>query len=138
MPAAKENALMHRPEKRAWSVLLEITPGAVRLLVTEPRGDVIKAQFTAYPDHCRALMFILEGLALWCGSPLSVVVCADVPVDHSFGLGPFGDAWPEETALVQFQFATAISDEHEAAGARINGIGDFTKLRRIQRWGGRR
>jgi hypothetical protein len=123
---------MPKPEKRPWKVLLELTPTAVRLLVSGQRGDIVKAQLPAQPDHCRALMFMLEGLALWCGSPLCVVVSAEHPVDHSFGMGPFGDGWPEDSALVCFQFAGASTPD----SLRIAGVGDFRVLRQMQRWCG--
>lgn len=123
---------MPNPDQQPWKVLLELTPAAVRLLVTDEQGDIVKAQLPARPDHCRALMFMLEALALWCGRPLSVVVSADHPVDHSFGMGPFGDDWPDGSALVRFEFIGAS----RPAGARIAGVGDFRVLRRMQRWSG--
>ena len=43
-------------------------------------------------------------LALWKGTPLCVVIRADVPVSDSLGLGSFGDDWPRESALVHFLF----------------------------------
>jgi len=126
---------MLKQGKRPWSVLLDLSPGAVQLLVTEPQGDVLKAQFATQPGHSRALTLILRGLAHWHGSPLSVVTFVDHPVDHSFGLGPFGDVWLEETALLRFEFVeTDFELQH---GVHITGVGNFTRLHRIQRWGGR-
>jgi hypothetical protein len=122
---------MPEPDKRPWKVLLELTPTAIRLLVTDHNGDLVKAQLPACPDHCRALTFMLEALALWCGSPLSVAVSAEHPVDHSFGMGPFGDDWPEDSALVRFQFVGV-----DKSVGTIPGIGDFRVLRRMDRWSG--
>ncbi|MFN2428204.1 MAG: hypothetical protein ABR587_17350 [Candidatus Binatia bacterium] len=123
---------MPEPDKHPWKVLLELTPAVVRLLVSDAQGDILKAQLPSRPDHCRALMFMLEALALWHGRPLSVAVSVDYPVDHSFGMGPFGDDWPDASALVRFEFIGASSP----AGSRISGIGDFEVVRRMQRWSG--
>lgn len=112
-----------------WKATLEITPTAVRLLVTESTGDVLKAEFRAYPDHNRALMSVLEGLALWSGHPLCVAIVAERPVSHSLGLGGFGDDWPETNALVDFVFIETDDSEHR----RIDGVGDFRKLRQLDR-----
>jgi len=127
---------MMKTEKVIWKTTLEITPRAVRLLVTEPAGDVLKAEFRAYPDHTRALMFLLEGLALYSGHPLSVAIIAETPVSHSLGLGRFGaEDWPETSALIDFVFVeTARGERH-----RLSGVGDFTQLRVVDRDGrGRR
>ena len=125
--------MMPQPDKHPWKVLLELTPKTVRLLVTDEHGDVLKAQLPARPDHCRALTLVLEGLALWCGRVLSVAVSADHPVDHSFGMGPFGDAWPEDSVLVHYEFVGAS----RPAGTRIDGVGDFRVLRRMHRFSAR-
>jgi hypothetical protein len=91
-----------------WETTLWVRPSAVKLRVSTPEGDdVLKAQLPGYPGHPRALLTVLEGLALWCGKPLCVALSADVPVNHSLGLGPFtdlGDLWPETSALVEFHF----------------------------------
>ena len=113
----------------AWRTTLQVLPRrTVRVLVTDSDGnDLLKAQLSD-PQHPRAMLTALEGLALWHGEPLDVVICADVPVDHSLGLGAFGDlddGWPEESALVHFQFR-----ETHRRGRRIQGVGDFGRLRR--------
>jgi len=114
----------------AWRTTVQVLPKrTVRLLVTDAAGnDLVKAQLSD-PEHPRALLTALEGLALWCGEPLGVVICADVPVDHSLGLGAFSDlddGWPEESALVHFLFR-----ETSRRGRRIQGVGDFGRLRRL-------
>ncbi len=121
---------MPETDKRPWKVLLELTPKAARLLVTDQQGDILKARLPARPDHCRALTFLVEGLALWCGRPLCVAVSAEQPVDHSFGMGPFGDDWPEESALVRYEFVGRSGPQD----MRIAGVGDFRVLRIMQRW----
>ena len=113
-----------------WQVLLEPLPQGARLLVRSPEGDdLLKAHLPDYPDHPRALLTLLEGLALWCGAPLTVAISANVPSSHSLGLGPFSDdpdQWPEESALVHFEFVLP-----SRRGWRLRGLGDFANLRRL-------
>jgi hypothetical protein len=54
-----------------------------------------------YPDHPRALLTLLEGLALWSGALLCAAISAAHSVGHSLGAGSFGDLehWPEESAV---------------------------------------
>jgi hypothetical protein len=93
--------------RRSWSATLEVSPQAIKVVVIEPEGDeVLKAVFSGDPDHPRALLTLLEGLALWSGAPMCAAISAAHPVSHSLGLGSFGDLdhWPEESALVSFHF----------------------------------
>lgn len=93
------------PSDRPWNATLDVVPGrGQRLRVSEGDEDLLVAEFSGYPDHPRALLFVLEGLALWKGTPLCVVIRADAPVSDSLGLGSFGDDWPRESALVHFLF----------------------------------
>lgn len=110
----------------AWKITLQVLPReTIRILVTDADdNDLLKAHLRGSPQHPRALLTTLEGLALWCGEALDVVICADIPVDHSLGLGAFGDGWPEESPLVHFAFR-----ETPRHGRRIQGFGDFRRLR---------
>jgi len=93
--------------RRAWKATLEVKPQAIKVLVTEPEGDdVLTAVFSGYPDHPRALLTLLEGVALWSGSPLCAAISAAHPVSHSLGVGGFDDLdhWPTTSALVSFEF----------------------------------
>ena len=87
---------------RSWDASLEITPESIQLLVTDQGREVLRAHFCGRPDHPRALRFILEGLALWRGKQLCVVIFADSPVQPLLGLGEDGDEWPPENPLVEF------------------------------------
>ena len=123
----KTNVMSH--EKRSFKAMIEIAPKAVRLLVTETEGDVLKAEFRSYPGHTRALLFILEGLALWSGEKLCVAIHAAHGVDHSLGLGVFGgEDWPEESALLEF----VLLEPDERGRRKASGVGDFRRLRRLQ------
>jgi len=119
-------------ERRSFKTTIEIAPKAVRVLVSEPAGEILKAEFRSYPNHTRALLFILEGLALWSGERLCVAIHAEHPVSHSLGLGAFGgDEWPEESALVEFVFVQT----DERSRKKLGGAGDFRKLRRMDSYG---
>jgi hypothetical protein len=92
---------------KGWHATLEVQPETIWVWVTEATGrDVLRAALPRPPGHGRALLSMLEGLALWSGAALGVVIGVDHPVCDSLGLGPFGDAegWPEDTALVHFFF----------------------------------
>jgi hypothetical protein len=90
---------------RIWSATLEVRPHLLKLVVTDAEGnELLKAIFGQAPEHPRALLTLLEGAALWSGEPLRCVISAEQPVSHSLGLGVFGSEWPEESALVRFQF----------------------------------
>ena len=116
-----------------WKPTLRVLPGGtMQLLVTGPEGDeLVKARLPGQSRHPRALLTVLEGLALWSGTPLCAAISADIPVDNSLGLGAFSDLeelWPEESALVQFTFIVP-----SRRGRRIAGVGDFRHLRQLDR-----
>jgi len=125
----QEETTVLTEEKRPFKATIEIAPKAVRVLVTEAQGDVVKAEFRSYPRHTRALLFFLEGLALWSGQKLCVAIHAEHPVDHSLGLGAFGgEDWPEESALLEF----VLVDTERRPRRKLTGVGDFRTLRRLE------
>ncbi|MCU0690450.1 MAG: hypothetical protein MUF54_03525 [Polyangiaceae bacterium] len=108
-----------------WKCVLHLGPQHLRMLVSEPPGaDVLKARLTCSARHPRALLTLLEGLALWNGHPLTTVVSAE-PSCAGWSTGTvFGDGlWPGESPLVRFESA--------ARGCRsvLRGLGDFRALR---------
>jgi hypothetical protein len=106
--------MMHEVE--SWRVRLDVRmraaepdAGAGRLIRLSVRGPdgrlIVHARLGRYPAHPRALLTVLEGLALWRGAPLNVAISADAPVCDSLGLGAFGgEPWPTESALVRFDW----------------------------------
>ena len=85
-----------------WNTTLQAIPGAVRLLVTSAEGDdLVKAHLPGYPNHPRALLSLLEGLALWSGETLCAAISADDSADPSLALGV---SWTPTSALVRFDF----------------------------------
>jgi hypothetical protein len=73
---------------------------------------------------------LLEGLSLWQGRPLGVVISAGDDSPPSIGSGLFGDElWPGESQLVQFNVAL------RGCRKRLEGLGDFRALRACNRGG---
>jgi hypothetical protein len=98
---------MRETRPKAWQATAEVTRETLWVWVTGPSGrDVMRAALPRGDEHPRALVTLLEGLALWSGAPLGAVIGVDHPVSDSLGLGFFGDEdrWPEDTALVTFSF----------------------------------
>lgn len=104
-----------------WSATLEVRPNALKLVVIDAEGnELLKAIFGQAPKHPRALLTLLEGVALWSEEALRCVISAEHPVSHSLGLGVFGDEWPEESALVHFQCVERARRRRR----RLRGLGE--------------
>jgi hypothetical protein len=104
---------------QAWTAKLEVRAQSLKLVVMDADGnELLKAIIGQPPKHPRALLTLLEGAALWSGEALRCAISAEHPVSHSLGLGVFGDEWPEESALVRFQFV------QRARRRRIRGIAE--------------
>ena len=111
-----------------WDLTLRPTKGAALLLVTSEAGDLVKARLPLSPGHPRALLTLLEGLALWRGQALRVAVSAGACSAAWAGSGLFGDElYPAESPLVRFRAV------HLASRERLRGVGDFRSLRRVVR-----
>ncbi|MFN8625804.1 MAG: hypothetical protein U0587_07475 [Candidatus Binatia bacterium] len=88
-----------------WHATVEVRATTIWVWVSGASGrDVLRAALPRTPKHPRALLTMLEGLALCSGAPLSVVIGVDHPVCDSLGLGRCGaeESWPEQSALVSF------------------------------------
>ena len=121
-----------------WPTTLRITREEVKVLVTSREGDdLLKARLPIRSHHPRALCTLLEGVALWSGEPVYAVIsvgecCAAWLGSDQWG----GQLWPEESVLVQFDFATPRPRRRRTLG----GLGDFRDLRphlRVVRGGAR-
>lgn len=110
---------------RSWKSRLQVLPNQAKLLLTDPlQGDVLKARLPLCPRHPRALLTLLEAMALWQGHPLDVVLCADEHSPSWIGSGLLGDElWPAESQLVHFTVAL------RGCRKRLVGLGDFRALR---------
>lgn len=98
---------MTRLHVAMWHGEREKSPRISLSVSSSRQRPIVRARFTGYPDHPRALLCILEGLALWSGAVLDVAISADAPVCTSLGLGAFGgERWPTESALVRFAWVS--------------------------------
>ncbi|MFZ5478061.1 MAG: hypothetical protein ACOZNI_14900 [Myxococcota bacterium] len=116
----------------AWKTTVEPTDRTVRLLLTDPdRNEVLKAAMPPFPQHPRALITLLEGIALWAGQPLTAAVCAAPPVDRRSAEALFGDGLlPLDSPLVRFDVLAPVRRRRT-----IRGVGDFHQLRLVHgRW----
>jgi|694.fasta_scaffold130606_1 hypothetical protein len=116
---------------RNWMTMVEPGRQAVRLLVTDrDRNELLKARLPAFPQHPRALLTLLEGLALWVGEPLTAVVSAGPSLDLRCGQALFADGLlPIDSALVRFDVVTPAPRRRRT----IAGVGDFRSLRLLGR-----
>lgn len=83
---------------------LEVREETIWIWVNQRGGrNVLRAELPRSPAHPRALLAILEALALYSGEQLLAVLGVDRPLDDSLGLGSIGSkAWPDKSALVDF------------------------------------
>lgn len=110
------------------SAQLRTTQSEVRLLITSPEwGDVLKARLPLPPAHPRALLTLLEGIALWSGAALSAAIVAEPDCPSWLGSELFGDElWPSESLLVRYEVVGRGSPK------RLRGLGDFRRLRAVR------
>ena len=101
----------------------------LKLLATSPEGDaLLKARLPLRPPHPRALLTLLEGVALWSGEPLYVVISAGEHRDDWLGCETWADElWPTESPLVRFDFAIPPPPRPRRT---LRGVGDFRAVRR--------
>lgn len=111
-----------------WPTTLRIGDKELKLLVTSPHGDdLLKARLPIRPPHPRALLTLLEGVALWSGESVRAVISAGAHRDDWLGSDTWGDAlWPTESQLVHFDITTPPP----RARRRLVGVGDFREVRR--------
>jgi hypothetical protein len=90
-----------------WPTTLRIGAKELKLRVTSPHGDdLLRARLPVLCPHPRALLTLLEGVALWSGEPLRAAISASAQRDDWLCAEEWGDAsWPPESALVHFDFA---------------------------------
>ena len=116
-----------------WDGGLRIDHRGVRLLIADELGhDVLKAHLPLRCDHPRAMLTLLEGVALYSGSCLRVATSVAGSVGHSPASALLGgDLFPADSALVRLDFSFPTTRRR-----RIRGLGDFCDVRRLGGRGG--
>lgn len=109
-----------------WKASLHVSGREARILIRcIEQGDLIKARLPLSPHHPRALLTMLEGLALWQGKPLGVAWHVTGDSAPWLGSAMFGDEpWPCSSQLVQFNVV-----DRARRRRRIEGVGEFAALR---------
>jgi len=113
-----------------WKTAVEPTVRNAKILVTDPDGhELLKAALPPLPNHPRALLTLLEGLALWAGHPLIVVISAGPGLPRHCDETLFGGPLlPADSALVRFEVVDRVRRRRT-----LRGVGDFRQLRLVQR-----
>ncbi len=120
------------------STIVRLSPetARTRLLMTQGPNDICRASLPALPGaHPRAMATLLEGLSLFVGERLAVVLCVDDRSTSSSapdlldGLG-YGES------SVYYDVAVAVREtrRERARRQRREGLGDFRDLRQLD-WG---
>ena len=110
-----------------YKVALRCHSHDVQLLVTEMGDDILKARLSPSPAHPRALVTLLEGLALWQGAPVCVAVSANEKSQACFDqvfCGYGGGLFGPESPLVHLEHRL-----DNPRPKRLRGLGDFRQLR---------
>jgi hypothetical protein len=112
-----------------WTCTLHPWRWTTKLLVTDQENDeIVKAVLPSPPADPRALLCLLEGLALWSGSQLDAAIFAGPSSDLWLAEGRFHDALRHGgSALVRLNLAP----DDARPRRRIPGLGDFTRLRQM-------
>ena len=112
----------------SYKVTLRCRPNEVRLLVTAMGDDILKARLDTSPAHPRALVTLLEGLALWQGAPVCVAVSASEHAQDCCErvLYGYGGLFGVDSPLVSLEHRL---DNRQPR--RLRGLGDFRELRQL-------
>jgi hypothetical protein len=111
-------------------IAIDSKPDETRVLATAgPRETVLKARLSATPQHPRAVLALLEALAMWEGTMVRAVVVVDERDGSSatrLKLDWMADFQGEP--LYELRFVSAHKRRHRD---RVDGFGPFHDLRQL-------
>jgi hypothetical protein len=103
-----------------------------RILVTDAgKHPLLKARMTTPPQHRQALATVLEGLALWEGSPIRAALVVGEPgrCDTSHYHDLFAD--PCHSPLYTIDYVPTLAAMRRQQRDRVEGMGKFHDLREL-------
>lgn len=101
-----------------------------RMLMTCGDDEVVKAVLPAPSQaHWRAAPTLLEGLSMWYGRQISVVLCVDDAVSE-YGLS-LCDAFGIGKQMLHYNVEVMEPGTKARRGKRINGVGSFRDLKQL-------
>lgn len=116
------------------SIWMGVAPraAATRILAMHgPSETLLKAVLRGEPAHPRALATLLEALALWQGTPVRAVLCADDQAP-SCDSTLWRAAWDEGGPLYSITWVPGVDRPRRQRS--ISGVGDFRDLERVLVW----
>ena len=113
---------------KPYTLMVSMTQSRTRLLLLDETDEIMRAELppTFVPRHPRAMTTVFEGLAMWLGCKLCVVVSADA-LDYSFCPELAGDLG----VGVQSVFFDVQIAPPKRRGRRLKGVGHFNDLRQL-------
>lgn len=101
-----------------WKTRVHVTEDTLKVWVrTSTDEELVRARLPMRPSDRRALTAVLQGLALWAGPPLHVVISAVGQLDDSLVSDLFDAAlWPAEDPLLRLSFAERPGHPRRADG----------------------
>jgi len=111
-------------------IAVDSKPDETRVLATAgPQETLLKARLSSAPHHRRAVLTLLEALAMWEGTQARAVVVVDDRESSSLvrlKLDEFADLFEEP--LYQMRFVPGHKRGHRD---RLDGFGPFHDLRQL-------
>jgi hypothetical protein len=114
---------------KPYKLIVSAVRGRMRLLLLDESDEIMKADLPSgiYLRHPRALTTILEGLSMWLGTKLHVVVSADA-LDNSYCPELVDDLGGMAPSVF---FEVEIAPRVRRPGRRIKGVGQFRDLKQM-------
>lgn len=115
--------------KSIWAAIHPHRDGTRILVQAGATNTLLKAHLATEPRHPRALLSLLEGIALWQGAPVRAAIAVD-ELRSSFEQSPFLDEalGSSRTPLVTLEFVSGRARRHRDT---LGGMGSFRDLRQL-------